>query len=171
MSNPSTARSAEPQRQQRDRPDGIRPWWGLVAGLFIGLLIFAIPLYASVSYRLAVGSLHAELGTIKIESAELVDEYVSSCFEGLAPASVRVFRPIGETAVVDLRSDYIAALQQRGFSEGTMRAEEVWSRERHDSLDGDGVRLRIDENSSTLTVVGDAYDIDMVTCLPLTGRS
>ncbi len=171
MTETSTSNSSESQQRRRDRRDGIRPWWGLAVGLLIGSLFFAIPLYASVSYRLAVGSLHAELGAIEIGSAELVDEYVSSCFEDLAPASVRVFRPIGEAHVADVRSDYAAALQQRGFSEGTMRAEEVWSRERRDSLDGDGVRLRIDESANTLTVVSDAYDIDMVACLPLTGRS
>ena len=167
VSDVSTTRSAEPQRHQRDRPDGIRPLWGLVAGLFIGLLVFAIPLYASVSYRLAVGSLHRELAEIEIESADLVEEYISSCYESLAPASIRIYRPVDGVDLHRVRTDYLVALKERGFDDGYTQS----SRERGDSLDADTVRFVSDETANTLTVIGDVYDIDMVGCIPLTGRS
>ena len=138
-------------------------------GVLLLLAIVAILFGPSIRYRLAVGDLHDQLADIQPSSGELIDSYVSSCYD-VAPASIRVYRPTGGADLAVVRSDYISALSARGFESIRLGLQLAWGRERNDDLDGDDVRFVADEGANTLTVIADAYDTDMVTCIPLTGR-
>ena len=83
-----------------------------------------------------------------------------------APASIRVLRPVPGVDLAQVRTDYIAALDSRGFTSGSLGSTPVRNRERDDDLDGDIVRFEIDESANTLTVIADAFDTDSVVCLP-----
>jgi len=118
-------------------------------------------------FGLAVNGLHDELAASTPESADVVAEYVDRCWEGSAPASIRVLRPVNGAELADVQADYTRQLQQLGFSAESIGSSPVQSRERDDALDGDIVRFRVDDGAKTLTVVADNYDVDSVVCLPL----
>jgi len=138
----------------------------LALGLLLLAAIVAVPLWASLGYRSAVNRLHNELASVAPASAELVDEYVDSCWDDTAPASVRVLRAIEGAEVGDVQAEYVLLLDGKGFGPGSLGQTPVRSRERDDDLDGDIVRVVTDEEVGTVTVIADVYDNDSVYCLP-----
>ncbi len=135
---------------------------GLV--LVVVTLPLTIPVFATLSYRSAVHSLHRELRPVFPDSAELVDEGIDNCWNGVAAASVRTFVPKQGTDDADLRAlarEIRAAIDDAGFSD---TQDGRLSRERDDALDSDIVLVEVVDEE--VRVVADVFDADSVFCLP-----
>jgi hypothetical protein len=77
---------------------------------------------------------------------------------------VRRFQPAnGAGDLQTIRDDYLAALTGNGF---TNQGTTMSTRERDDTLDLDVITLAIPDDGTTLQVVADVSDLDMVICLP-----
>ncbi len=140
----------------------------LILGLPV-LLVAIVGIWASFSYRQAVHSIHADIQGVELDGVEVVEQRVDSCWNGLAPASVTVIRPIGPTEPVDVVADLRNAFEARGYVSKAPTAytrPQRWTRERNDDLDYDIIELTNLPDSDSLQVVGDVYDVDMVFCPP-----
>ncbi len=133
-------------------------------GVLLIVVLLGLPFWASLAYRSAVRSLHEELAEIELASARVAAASIHTCWDDSgAPASIRVLRPRDGYEVQDVEAEYRERLAAMGFDG---RGDTTISRERDDELDGDLVRLTSDEGLKTVTVISDAFDTDMVVCLP-----
>ncbi|MDH4276554.1 MAG: hypothetical protein OEW83_00580 [Acidimicrobiia bacterium] len=133
----------------------------MVAAIAVGL-----PLWASFTYRSAVHDLHAELGSVRIDSADVVDARIERCWNGVAPASVRVLVPNGDQTLSEVVSAFLAALGALGFERHGGVVGTVASRPRSDDLDDDVISAVFDDTNGRVVLIADPFDADMVTCLP-----
>ncbi len=135
----------------------------IVLVVLVLTLPLTIPIYATLSYRSAVRSLHDELRPVIPDSAQLVDERIDNCWNDLAPASVRTFVPVVGVDESDLRAlarDIQIAIEGKGFRSSGLGL----SRDRGDDLDADMASIEVIEGE--VRVVADVYDADSVVCFP-----
>ncbi len=140
----------------------------LILGLVV-LLVAMVGIWPSLSYRQAVHSVHADIQGVELDGVEVVEQRVDSCWNGLAPASVTLIRPVDPTDPVDVVGDLRIAFEARGYVSEAPTAytrPQRWTRERNDDLDYDVIELTFLPDSDSLQIVGDVYDVDMVFCPP-----
>ena len=167
MAAENTASSTAALTGPADRPERRRTTL-VVGGVGLALVLAVLtpPLWASLRYRSAVNNLHAELATVGVETADVVDARVEQCWNGEAPASVRTLVPTGDQTLSEVVSDYVDALEPLGFESQGGVTGLVASRAVDNDLDGDLITVTIDDANGRITVTADAHDIDLVSCLP-----
>ncbi len=152
--------------------DGARRHRRGLAVLVIGalfLFLATVVSWSTFSYRQGVQAVHADIKSVELGDAEVVEQRIDTCWNGLAPASVTIVRPIAPIEAVDVVADLRTGFEALGYvSEApTVHTRpQRWTRERGDQLDFDVIELTYLPATDQLQIVGDVYDVDMVFCLP-----
>lgn len=146
-----------------------RPSPGVLVVGAVVLITALVVLWSTFSYRHAVHSVHSDIKSVEFGGAEVIDQRIDTCWNGAAPASVTVIRPIGTTGAVEIVAELRAGFESLGYVSEAPTAytrPQRWTRERTDALDFDIIELTYLPASSDLQIVGDVYDVDMVFCPP-----